>query len=203
MTGEVSPTDDAIEPGDQARAEVWRLLAALLAGPPGAALIEMLRGIQTEQADAGDAMTAAWHALRAAAEQAEPARLEDEYFNLFIGLGRGEVVPYASFYIHGLLMEKVLASLRGELAGLGIVRRKDVAEPEDHMAALCEVMGMIITGHGLHLKQSAFFEDYLDSWAGRFFEDLGRAGTADFYRAVAQLGQAFLAVERQYFSLPA
>ena len=203
MTGEVSPTRGDFDPGDQARADVWRLLAALLAGPPGAALIEMLRGIQTEQPDAGNAMAAAWHTLRTAAEQADPANLEDEYFNLFIGLGRGEVVPYASFYIHGFLMEKVLASLRGELAGLGIERRKDVAEPEDHVAALCEVMGMIISGHGLHLKQSAFFEDYLDSWAGRFFDDLGRAGSADFYRAVAQLGQAFLAVERQYFSLPA
>jgi TorA maturation chaperone TorD len=99
-------------------------------------------------------------------------------------------------------MEKVLASLRGELAELGIERRREVAEPEDHMAALCEVMGMIISGHGLHLRQSEFFEAYVNSWAGRFFEDLGKAGTADFYLAVAQLGRAFLAVERQYFSLP-
>lgn len=203
MTGEQSTAGDDIDPGEQARADVYRLLGALLAAPPGKALIEMLRGISPPPAPDGDAITAAWNTLRAAAEQADPAKLEDEYFNLFIGLGRGEVVPYASFYIHGLLMEKVLASLRGELAGLGIERRKDVAEPEDHVAALCEVMGMIITGHGLQLKQSAFFEDYLDSWAGRFFEDLGKAGTADFYRAVAQLGQAFLAVERQYFSLPA
>jgi TorA maturation chaperone TorD len=99
-------------------------------------------------------------------------------------------------------MEKVLASLRGELAGLGIERRREVAEPEDHVAALYEIMGMIISGHGLHLKQSDFFDAYVDSWAGDFFEDLGNAGSADFYRAVAQLGQAFLAVERQYFSLP-
>jgi TorA maturation chaperone TorD len=202
MTVEVLPAEEGIDPGEQARADVYRLLGALLAAPPGAALIEMLRGISPEPAAGGDAMTAAWYALRAAAEQAEPRRLEEEYFSLFIGLGRGEVVPYASFYIHGFLMEKVLASLRGELAGLGIERRNNVAEPEDHVAALCEVMGMIIAGHGLHLNQLAFFEDYVGSWAGRFFEDLARAGTANFYRAVAQLGQEFLAVERQYFSLP-
>lgn len=201
MSGELSQAGD-IDPGERARADVYRLLGALLAAPPGAALIEMLRGINPQQADDGDAMTAAWHALRAAAEQADPARLEEEYFNLFIGLGRGEVVPYASYYIHGFLMEKVLASLRSDLAGLGIERRDEVAEPEDHIAALCEVMGMIITGHGLQLKQLGFFEDYVDSWAGRFFEDLGKAQNADFYLAVAQLGQAFLAVERQYFSLP-
>ena len=111
-------------------------------------------------------------------------------------------MPYASFYIHGLLMEKVLASLREELAGLGVVRQADVAEPEDHAAAVCEVMGMIISDHGLHFKQSAFFEDYVDVWLGQFFSDLGKAEAADFYRAVAQLGQQFLAVEQRYFSLP-
>jgi TorA maturation chaperone TorD len=202
MTGELSPAGDDFDAGEQARAELYRLLGALLAGPPGESLIEMLRVINPQQAPDGDAMTAAWHALRTAAELADTARLEDEYFNLFIGLGRGEVVPYASYYIHGFLMEKVLASLRSDLAGLGIERRDEVAEPEDHIAALCEVMGMIITGHGLQLKQLGFFEDYVDSWAGRFFEALGKAQNADFYLAVAQLGQAFLAVERQYFSLP-
>jgi TorA maturation chaperone TorD len=202
MTGGASPDTGTLDAGEQARAEVYRLLGTLLAGPPGAALLDMLRNIQPEPAPDGEAMTAAWQALKEAAEQAEPEMLEQEYFNLFIGLGRGEVVPYASFYIHGFLMEKVLASLRGELAGLGIERRQGVAEPEDHIAALCEVMAMIISGHGLQLNQLAFFERYVASWARRFFEDLGKAGAADFYRAVAQLGQAFLAVEQRYFSLP-
>jgi TorA maturation chaperone TorD len=202
MTGEVTGTADDIEPGEQARADVYRLLGALLAAPPGEEMLEMLRGLRPRAGSDGETMTAAWESLRAAAEQAGSDQLEDEYFNLFIGLGRGEVVPYASFYIHGFLMEKVLASLRGELAGLGIERRREVAEPEDHVAALCEVMGMIISGHGLHLEQSAFFDAYVDSWAGRFFEDLGKAGSANFYRAVAQLGREFLAVERYYFSLP-
>ena len=202
MTGEASPDGGNLDTGEQARADVYRLLGALLAGPPGAALIEMLRDITPDKAENGAAMTAAWQALKAAAERAAPAALEDEYFNLFIGLGRGELVPYASFYIHGFLMEKVLASLRDELAALGITRRNGVAEPEDHAAALCEIMGMIIAGHGLHLQQLAFFERYVESWMGRFFEDLGTAETAEFYRAVALLGQQFLAVERQYFNLP-
>jgi TorA maturation chaperone TorD len=202
MTGEASADTRAMDAGEQARVEVYRLLGALLAGPPGDALLDMLRSLQPEPAPDGDAMTAAWQALKEAAEQAEAGMLEEEYFNLFIGLGRGEVVPYASFYIHGFLMEKVLASLRGELGGLGIERRQGVAEPEDHVAALCEVMAMIISGHGLQLRQSAFFESYVASWAGHFFEDLGKAEAAIFYRAVAQLGQAFLAVEQRYFSLP-
>jgi TorA maturation chaperone TorD len=203
MSEDSQPAGPELEPGEQARADIYRLLGALLAAPPNAALLDLLRDIRPA-ADAADAaMTAAWQAMQVAAAGADPDRLKDEYFKLFIGLGRGELVPYASFYIHGLLMEKVLASLREELAGLGIERQADVAEPEDHAAAVCEIMGMIISEHGLHFKQSAFFEDYVIPWLGRFFEDLGEAEAADFYRAVAQLGQQFLAVEQRYFSLPA
>ncbi|MDH3559518.1 MAG: molecular chaperone TorD family protein [Gammaproteobacteria bacterium] len=202
MTDGSQPAGRALDPGEQARADVYRLLGALLSGPPPAPLIDMLCTITPAAAENGAAMTEAWQALQAAAERADPAALEDEYFNLFIGLGRGELVPYASFYIHGFLMEKVLASLRDELAALGITRRSGVAEPEDHVAAVCEIMGMIIAGPGLQLKQSVFFERYIDSWMGQLFEDLGKAETAGFYRAVALLGQQFLAVERQYFTLP-
>ena len=202
MTGEASAGSANLEPVEQARVDVYRLLGALLAGPPGAALIEMLRGISSPRSEDGAGMAAAWQALRAAAEAADLAALEEEYFNLFIGLGRGELVPYTSFYIHGFLMEKVLASLRDELAALGIARRNGVAEPEDHAAAVCETMGMIIAGSGLHLQQLAFFERFVDSWMGRFFTDLGTAESAGFYRAVALLGQQFLTVERQYFTLP-
>jgi len=203
MSGEASQDGVELEPGEQARADVYRLLGALLAGPPAAPLIDMLRKITPAEADNTAAMSAAWQALRRAADKATPASLEEEYFNLFIGLGRGELVPYASFYIHGLLMEKTLATLRNELAALGITRRTGVAEPEDHAAAMCETMGMIIAGHRLHLQQLTFFKQYVDSWMGHFFDDLGRAEAADFYRAVALLGQRLMEVERQYFSLPA
>jgi TorA maturation chaperone TorD len=202
MSDGTQPAGPGLEPGEQARADVYRLLGALLAAPPDAALLALLRDIRPAADIEDDAMTAAWQGLQAAAEGADPARLKDEYFNLFIGLGRGELVPFASFYIHGFLMEKVLASLRDELAGLGIERQADVAEPEDHAAAVCEVMGMIISDHGLHSKQAAFFEDYVASWLGRFFADLGTAEAADFYRAVAQLGQQYMVVEQRYFSLP-
>jgi len=203
MTGTAPRNGGHADPGEQTRADVYRLLGVLLAGPPDAALLQLLRGIEPDTAEADGAMTDAWRSLRAAAEQADPAGLEEEYFNLFIGLGRGELVPYASYYLNGLLMEKALAELRGELAGLGIRRREGVAEPEDHVAAVCEVMGMIISAGGLQLKQLNFFTNFVDSWVGRFFADLGAAEKADFYRAVASVGEAFVAVERQYLTLPA
>jgi TorA maturation chaperone TorD len=43
----------------------------------------------------------------------------------------------------------------------------------------------------------------MDPWMGRFFVDLEKAETAVFYEAVGRLGQQFLQLERQYFSLPA
>jgi TorA maturation chaperone TorD len=95
-----------------------------------------------------------------------------------------------------------LAALRDELATLGFERRDGVSEPEDHVAALCETMGMIICDSELSLRQTAFFETYLEPWMGRFFVDLEEAETAVFYKAVGRLGQRFLDVERQYFSLP-
>lgn len=188
--------------GQRARADVYRLLAALLAGPADQALLELLRSLESE-ASAGTAMNSAWQALRTAAGNAGAKDIEQEYFNLFIGLGRGELVPYASWYVHGLLMEKLLASLRDELAVLGLARRDGVSEPEDHVAALCETMGMIIGDSELCLREVAFFETYLDPWMGRFFVDLEKAETAVFYKAVGRLGQQFLQLERQYFSLPA
>ena len=154
----VSPGVDA---GDAARAEMYVLLGTLLAGPPDEAILEMLLDI-----DAGEAtpLTALWQSLQDAARATDTGRLSDEYFNLFIGLGRGELVPYASFYIHGFLMEKVLASLRNELQTLGFELQAGISEPEDHVAALCETMGMIISESGLSLvEQSAFFKTYIDS----------------------------------------
>jgi len=193
----------AVEAGDAARAEMYVLLGTLLAGPPDEATLEMLLDIDAGEPDA-TLMTSIWQSLQASAREADAEQLVEEYFNLFIGLGRGELVPYASFYIHGFLMEKVLASLRNELQRLGFELQEGISEPEDHVAALCETMGMIISESGLSLEeQSAFFEAYVASWMGEFFAELRDAESADFYRAVAQLGQQFLEIESQYLSMQA
>jgi len=204
MTEQVSlSVGPAIEAGDAARAELYILLGTLLAGPPDEAILEMLLEIDVGESDVTP-MTAIWQSLQMAARETDPEQLAEEYFNLFIGLGRGELVPYASFYIHGFLMEKVLASLRNELQKLGFELQEGVSEPEDHVAALCETMGMIISESGLSLEeQSAFFETYIASWMGEFFAELRDAESADFYRAVARLGQQFLEIESQYLSMQA
>ena len=200
---DMAPTGAAIEAGDAARAEIYLLLGTLLAGPPDAVVLELLQEI-----DAGDPhanpMATTWQALQAAARETDIDRLAEEYFSLFIGLGRGELVPYASFYIHGFLMEKVLASLRNELVTLGFELQEGISEPEDHVAALCETMGMIITESGLSLReQAAFYEAFVASWMADFFADLGEAESAHFYKSVALLGQQFMEIESQYLAMPA
>jgi TorA maturation chaperone TorD len=199
---EAAATDCYPDEDRRTRSAVYKLLGVLLAGPPDAALVELLRGLDVAATPTDTLMHPAWRDLRDAALATDSGQLEGEYFNLFIGLGRGELVPYASWYLHGFLMEKVLASLRRELAAVGFQRRAGVAEPEDHVAALCEIMGMIILDSELYLKESEFFAAYIGSWMPRFFADLEAAEMAVFYRAVAGLGRQFIDVEGQYLSLP-
>ncbi|MEW8584258.1 MAG: molecular chaperone TorD family protein, partial [Candidatus Thiodiazotropha sp.] len=113
-----------------------------------------------------------------------------------------ELVPYGSWYLTGFLMEKPLGRLRDDLARLGFQRQEGVTEPEDHVAALCEVMGMLITEGIEFERQSHFFESPMAGWLERFFADLSEAKTAVFYRAVGRFGAAFAAMEKRYLSMP-
>lgn len=201
MSGESRPADKTVSEEDQARSHLYHLLGRLLAGPPGEDILELLVNIDGTPGD-GESMASAWAGLRAAAQSAKPVELEREYFGLFVGLGRGELVPFASSYIDGALMERTLASLRQDLKRLGFERADNVAEPEDHAAALCETMGMIIADSQLSLEEAAFYEAYIASWMPRFFADLAAAEAARFYGAVGILGSRFLDIEQSCCDLP-
>lgn len=187
---------------DQLRADTYRFLAALLAAPPGPELLGSLQtGLKEEQSEANDGpLAAAWQMLRLAARETDVARLDDEYHDLFIGLGRGELVPYGSWYLTGFLMDRPLAYLRQDLRYLGIVRQEGVSEPEDHVAALCEAMVEIIQAEAdiAPQWQRKFFSDHLAPWINLFFQDLQKAKCACFYANVGRLGEAFMNLELQY-----
>jgi TorA maturation chaperone TorD len=201
MSEATQTVEHQLEPGEQARVDVYRLLGLLLLSPPDDTMLELLCAIQPDTTAEDKAMTEAWQALQSMAVATEPEQLKDEYFKLFIGLGRGELVPYASYYIHGLLMEKILSSLRDDMARLGIERQANVVEPEDHAGAICEMMAIIISSSELNSEQLVFFETYVTPWLGRFFDELCEAESAHFYQSVGHLGQAFLVVEQRYFTL--
>jgi len=198
------PTSQA--EGAKARLEAYALLAGLLRNPPTSTVLESLQ-VSGEGAEASRRSTdlqAAWNALSEAAATADVDAVDSEFNRLFIGLGRGELLPYGSYYLSGFLMDKPLADLRTELARLGIQRADGVSEPEDHAAALCETMVLLVDPqHGIPLPgQKEFFGTYVGAWMPRFFEDLQGAKNADFYVSVGRLGEAFMEFERVWLSLP-
>jgi TorA maturation chaperone TorD len=189
-------TDDV----DDARAQEYALLATLLARAPDAALLQQLAALRGDATPLGLAHAA----LAEAAARASAEGVEREYFDLFIGLGRGELLPYGSYYLTGFLHERPLARLRGDLARLGIERAEGQCEPEDHAAILCEIMAGLASGRfpAPEGTQRMLFEAHLAPWIGRFFADLEGAERAAFYRNVGRLGRIFMEIEAQAFALP-
>ncbi len=183
-----------------ARAQEYALLAAMLVRAPNALLLERLSRLRGDATPIGVAHVA----LAQAASEASVEQVEREFFDLFIGLGRGELLPYASYYLTGFLHERPLARLRADLAPLGIERVEGNAEPEDHAATLCEIMAGLIGG-GLPAPSGTdqqIFERHLKPWIGRFFADLERAEAAKLYRHVGALGRVFVDIETEAFALP-
>jgi len=187
---------DQLDEGDFFRADAYALLSSLLAQPPSQDLLNWLQQVDIDESN-DQAMREAWTSLQKAAQDADKALLDEEYQNLFIGVGRGELLPYGSWYMSGFLMEKPLLELRHDLARLGFEREPDVKEPEDHIAALMQVMALLILpGDGRQSSQQQFFNKHLGGWSQRFFHDLTQSPTAQFYRAVGRFGELFSGQEK-------
>jgi TorA maturation chaperone TorD len=193
-------TDETL-PEERLRAHQYQLLARFLAAPPEAGLLELASHFAGDDTDLGGAFAE----LADRAGQVTPEVASREYHDLFIGIGRGELVPYGSYYLTGFLNEKPLAKLRSDMARLGMARAETVKEPEDHIAAVCEMMAGLITGAfatPLDLAaQRAFFDRHLAPWAPLFFEDLEKAKSAWLYAAVGTLGRVFMGIEKTAFMM--
>jgi TorA maturation chaperone TorD len=185
---------------DAARAQEYALLSVLLARAPDVVLLADLSGLRGDATPLGVAHAA----LSQAAAETTADRAEREYFDLFIGLGRGELMPYASYYLTGFLQERPLARLREDLSTLGIVRSEGVYEPEDHAAVLCEIMSGLAGGRlpAPAGSDRMIFEKHMAPWIGRFFVDLERAKAGEFYHRVGTLGRVFMDIESEAFDLP-
>jgi len=184
---------------DAARAQEYALLSALLARAPDAALLKRLSGLRGDASPLGVAHVA----LAEAASRASVEQVEREYFDLFIGIGRGELLPYGSYYLTGFLHERPLARLREDLVKFGIERIGGNAEPEDHAATLCEIMAGLAGGRlgSQPGGDQEIFEKHMASWMGRFFSDLENANAANFYRSVGTIGRVLVDIETEAFAL--
>ena len=190
------PADDI----DLARAEQYEFLARLLLRAPDAALLQRLAALGGDATPLGEG----YRALADAADETDAESVEREYFELFVGVGRGELLPYGSYYQTGFLHERPLARLRDDLRGLGIERAEEQCEPEDHAGILCEIMAGMIRGclPASAADQQRLFARHLQPWIGRFFADLESAKAARLYRPVGTIGRVFIDVETEAFALP-
>lgn len=191
----------ALDEIDEARARECELIGALLWRAPTAATLAALRDLQGDASPLGMAHLA----LAEAADEATPESLRDEFFELFIGVGRGELLPYASYYLTGFLHERPLALVREDMGTLGLARDERAGEPEDHMAVLLDIMAKLIRGEvsAESVDADRFFARHVEPWGERFFADLEIAKAAKFYKAVGRLGSLFLSIEAQAARLPA
>lgn len=196
-----SELDRAIDEAERLRANAYSLLAQFLSRSPDSRVLAETSGWQGDDTPLGQAISA----LAQASREGDPALLRDEYAALFIGVGRGELLPYASYYLTGFLNEKPLARLRQSLRALGIERDPSVKEPEDHIAALMDVMsGLILgtfAGPASLQEQRAFFAEHIEPWAGYFFKDLENAKHATLYRHVGAIGREFIEIEKAAFAM--
>ncbi|MEM9643174.1 MAG: molecular chaperone TorD family protein [Pseudomonadota bacterium] len=186
---------------DRLRADLYDFLGAILSRPPDEVLLARIRGLTGDDGELGQAVAT----LARVAGLSKPRVVESEFNRLFIGLGRGELLPYASYYLTGFLNEKPLATLRRDMAAQGLARADNVFEPEDNIASLMEMMGALIAGRfdgpadlG---RQKTFFDRHIMPWAGHFFTDLEEAKNSVFYAPVGTLGQIFMQIETEAFRL--
>lgn len=185
----------------QYRAAAYSIIAALLRDVPNQQTLQQIAAFEQVGIDE-DEMLLAMSSLGLAAQAVNPESIRNEYHDLFIGIGRGELVPYGSWYLTGYLMEQPLSALRDDLVRLGIERDPEVNEPEDHIASLCEVMSILISDSVDIRIQTQFFEKHLSAWCNKFFNDLETAEAASFYRSVGRFGSAFITIDKHYLNMP-
>ena len=192
-----------IDPEDRLRADLYNFLGLVLARPAGEMLLEQTAELSGDDSPLGQAISG----LARVAKASTVKGVEREFNALFIGLGRGELLPYASYYLTGFLNEKPLARLRQDMAALRVTRAENVFEPEDSMASLMETMGGLIVGRfgepASIERQKTFFNNHIGPWATHFFTDLEGAKASVLYASVGAVGREFMTIEREAFRMTA
>jgi TorA maturation chaperone TorD len=198
---DAAPPASEIDAVDAARAQEYALLALVLGRAPNAEVLARLAEIRGDASPLGLAHI---H-LAEIASAVTPAAVQREFFDLFVGVARGDLLPFASYYLTGFLHDRPLAQVRQDLHDLGIERSEHPHDPEDHIAILCECMAGLASGRfpveaGVERR---FFERHLKPWADRFFADLETSRTARFYKAVGTVGRMFMEIEAEAFAMDA
>lgn len=201
-------TVDLAPPGsdeDAARADLWGLLSLLFVAPPSEHVLSQLTATPAADGANDSALQQAWREVQRAAAAVTPEQVRDEFDELFGGTGRPAVYVYGSFYLAGALHEKPLARLRADLHDIGLTRRIDLGESEDHFAVLAETMRFLVAGDDPAVctltRQRDLFQRHIQPWGAQMCDAIEGDRAAHFYRALAAFTREFLQVEQMAFDL--
>jgi TorA maturation chaperone TorD len=193
-----------LAPEEQGRADFYALLARLLLAAPDAKLLASLAAAGEVQGD--PVLGKAWADLVGASSVMDAEAGREEYHALFEGVGSGEVSIYSAFYMGAPAVDHPRVRIHSDLAELGLAQRQGVTEPEDHWSGLFDVMRVLVAGGAGRAPaalsvQRRFFQSHLEPGVAKFFRALQGASSANYYRRVAALGLAFVALETESFRL--
>lgn len=190
---------------DAARANFYALIARLLTGGPDEALLANLAAAEPLADGADAALARAWQALVAASATADADVVGEEYEALFVGVGKSRVSVYAGFHGGAPAVDHPRVRMQADLAALGLARTA-LVEPEDHYAIIFDTMRVLVGGGAGRepapvAEQKRFFDRHVRPGAARFFAAVGADAQATYYRRIAALGAAFIALEMEAFEL--
>ena len=192
---------DIIDAEDQLRADMYSFLASLLRTEPNAELVNQLTNLESDDSPIGKSIKT----LSKLASSMDLPTIRDEYVRIFVGVGRGEILPFASYYLTGFLKDKPLAKLRNDMKEIGIELVENVKEPEDHIASLFDMMSGLILGKFNKKfsisEQKDFFNKHLGPWVDLLMRDIESSKIAVFYSPIGTIGREFIEIERSSFSM--
>ena len=201
LSSSTAKTIDIIDNEDQLRADMYSFLASLLRAEPNAALVKQLTNLESDDSPIGKSIKT----LSKLASSLDLPTIRDEYVRIFIGVGRGEILPFASYYLTGFLKDKPLAKLRNDMKEIGIELAENVKEPEDHISSLFDMMSGLILGKFNKKfsigEQKDFFNKHLNPWVDLLMRDIESSKIAVFYSPVGTIGREFIEIERSSFSM--
>ena len=192
---------EIVDNEDQLRADMYSFLASLLRIEPNAQLVSQLTNLESDDSPIGKSIKT----LSKLASSLDLPTIRDEYVRIFVGVGRGEILPFASYYLTGFLKDKPLAKLRNDMKEIGIELADNVKEPEDHIASLFDMMAGLILGKFNKKfsigEQRDFFNKHLGPWVDLLMRDIESSKIAVFYSPIGTIGREFMEIERSSFSM--
>lgn len=190
-----------IKEEDQLRADMYSFLANLLRAEPDENLVNQLTMLDSDDSPIGKSIKT----LSKLTTSLDLPTIRDEYVRIFVGVGRGEILPFASYYLTGFLKDKPLAKLRQDMQKIGIKLEENVKEPEDHIASIFDMMSGLILGKFEKkysiTEQKDFFNKHLAPWVDLLMRDIESSKIAVFYSPIGTIGKEFMEIERASFSM--